>query len=89
MMWRIKKLADPHGVLAPNVILTRDDGINLKSFKSAPPIEDNRNSLHRMRLLRGGLPQPQHHRYPAAADRAAPGDGPPGRRVAPARPAAG
>ncbi len=40
MMWRIKKLADPGGVLAPNVILTRDDGINLKSFKSAPPIED-------------------------------------------------
>jgi D-lactate dehydrogenase len=40
MMWRIKKLADPHGVLAPNVILTRDDGINLKQFKSAPPIED-------------------------------------------------
>ena len=40
MMWRIKKLADPHGVLAPNVILTSDDGINLKQFKSAPPIED-------------------------------------------------
>jgi D-lactate dehydrogenase len=40
MMWRIKKLADPRGVLAPNVILTRDDGINLKKFKSAPPIED-------------------------------------------------
>jgi D-lactate dehydrogenase len=40
MMWRIKKLADPYGVLAPNVILTRDDGINLKSFKSAPPIEE-------------------------------------------------
>jgi len=40
MMWRIKKLADPRGVLAPNVILTNDDGINLKSFKSAPPIED-------------------------------------------------
>jgi D-lactate dehydrogenase len=41
MMWRIKKLADPRGVLAPNVILTNDDGINLKGFKSAPPIEDN------------------------------------------------
>ncbi len=40
MMWRIKKLADPRGILAPNVILTRDDGINLKQFKSAPPIED-------------------------------------------------
>ena len=49
----------------------------------------NRNSLHRMRLLRSGLPQPQHHRYPAAADRAAPGNGPPARRIAPARPAAG
>jgi D-lactate dehydrogenase len=41
MMWRIKKLADPRGVLAPNVILTNDDGINLKGFKSAPPIEDS------------------------------------------------
>src|SRR5580704_16739364 len=40
MMWRIKQLADPHGILAPNVILTRDDDINLKHFKSAPPIED-------------------------------------------------
>jgi D-lactate dehydrogenase len=40
MMWRIKQLADPRGVLAPNVILTRDDGINLKHFKSSPPIED-------------------------------------------------
>ena len=41
MMWRIKQLADPHGVLAPNVILTRDDGINLKAFKTTPPIEDS------------------------------------------------
>jgi D-lactate dehydrogenase len=40
MMWRIKTLADPHGILAPNVILTRDDSIYLKSFKSAPAIED-------------------------------------------------
>ena len=24
MMWRIKQLADPSGVLAPNVILTRE-----------------------------------------------------------------
>jgi D-lactate dehydrogenase len=39
MMWRIKHLADPHGVLAPNVVLTRDDGIHLKSFKSTPRIE--------------------------------------------------
>lgn len=40
LMWRIKKLADPHGVLAPDVVLTRDDDIHLKSFKSTPDIED-------------------------------------------------
>ncbi|MDX3236967.1 FAD-binding and (Fe-S)-binding domain-containing protein [Streptomyces sp. ME03-5709C] len=40
MMWRIKQLADPHGVLAPNVVLTRDDGIHLRSFKSIPAIEE-------------------------------------------------
>jgi D-lactate dehydrogenase len=40
MMWRIKQLADPRGVLAPNVMLTHDDGIYLKSFKSTPVIED-------------------------------------------------
>ena len=25
MMWLIKKLADPHGILAPDVILTRNE----------------------------------------------------------------
>lgn len=40
MMWRIKELADPHGVLAPDVVLTRDNDIHLKSFKSTPDIED-------------------------------------------------
>ena len=44
MMWRIKKLADPQGILAPNVILTRDNGIHLKSLKSIPAIENVRNS---------------------------------------------
>ncbi len=39
MMWRIKALADPHGVLGPNVVLTRDGGIHLKAFKSLPAIE--------------------------------------------------
>ncbi|MFD9006862.1 FAD-binding and (Fe-S)-binding domain-containing protein [Streptomyces sp. NPDC059582] len=41
MMWRVKRLADPHGLLAPNVVLTRDDGIHLKSFKSTPAIEES------------------------------------------------
>ena len=39
MMWRIKRLADPEGVLAPGVILNRDPGVHLRNLKSTPPIE--------------------------------------------------
>ena len=40
MMWRIKALADPDGVLAPGVLLNRDAGVHLRNLKSAPPIEE-------------------------------------------------
>jgi D-lactate dehydrogenase len=46
MMWRIKELADPHGVLAPNVILTRNPNIHLENLKSVPQIEDITGSSH-------------------------------------------
>lgn len=39
MMWRIKKLADPHGILAPNVILTSNPRLHLEDLKSFPQIE--------------------------------------------------
>ena len=39
MMWRIKALADPDGVLSPGVLLNRDAGVHLRNLKSAPPIE--------------------------------------------------
>jgi len=39
MMWRIKELADPHGILAPNVILTRNSSLHLENLKSFPRIE--------------------------------------------------
>jgi D-lactate dehydrogenase len=39
MMWRIKQLADPHGILAPDVILTRNPGVHLQNLKSFPQIE--------------------------------------------------
>ncbi|MEJ5928292.1 FAD-binding and (Fe-S)-binding domain-containing protein [Corynebacterium sp. H128] len=39
MMWQVKKLLDPDGLLAPNVKLTRDQDIHLKNFKSYPRIE--------------------------------------------------
>jgi D-lactate dehydrogenase len=39
LMWRVKNLADPQGILGPNVILTKDDQIHLKALKSVPVIE--------------------------------------------------
>jgi D-lactate dehydrogenase len=44
MMWRIKALADPKGVLAPDVILTRKSDVHLQSLKSIPAIENVTNS---------------------------------------------
>ena len=38
MMWRIKRLADPDGVLAPGIVLTTEPE-HLKDLKSAPQIE--------------------------------------------------
>jgi D-lactate dehydrogenase len=46
MMWRIKKLADPHGVLAPDSVLSRDDGIHLRQLKSTPAIENISDATH-------------------------------------------
>jgi D-lactate dehydrogenase len=40
MMWRIKSLADPDGVLAPGVLLNRDPGVHLRNLKTTPPIEE-------------------------------------------------
>lgn len=36
MMWRVKELADPHGVLGRDVMLTRDPQVHLKRFKQDP-----------------------------------------------------
>jgi D-lactate dehydrogenase len=40
MMWRIKQLADPDGVLSPGVVLNRDPSAHLRNLKSTPPIEE-------------------------------------------------
>jgi D-lactate dehydrogenase len=40
LMWRIKELADPDGVLAPGVVLNRDPGVHLRNLKTTPPIEE-------------------------------------------------
>ncbi|MGZ5341137.1 MAG: FAD-binding and (Fe-S)-binding domain-containing protein, partial [Solirubrobacterales bacterium] len=44
IMWRIKGLADPDGVLAPGVLLNRDPGVHLRDLKSTPEIEEVANA---------------------------------------------
>jgi len=41
LMWRVKGLADPEGVLAPGVVLNRDPGVHLRNLKTTPPIEES------------------------------------------------
>jgi D-lactate dehydrogenase len=41
LMWRVKRLADPDGVLAPGVVLSRDPGAHLRDLKTTPPIEES------------------------------------------------
>ena len=41
LMWRVKKLADPDGVLSPGVVLNRDPGAHLRNLKTTPQIEES------------------------------------------------
>ena len=40
LMWRVKELADPDGVLGPGVVLSHDPGAHLRDLKTTPPIEE-------------------------------------------------
>jgi D-lactate dehydrogenase len=40
LMWRIKELADPTGVLNPDVVLSRDPELHLRNLKTFPAIEE-------------------------------------------------
>lgn len=41
LMWRVKELADPDGVLGPGVVLNRDPGAHLRNLKTTPDIEES------------------------------------------------
>ena len=41
LMWRVKRLADPDGVLSPGVVLNRDPTAHLRDLKTTPPIEES------------------------------------------------
>jgi D-lactate dehydrogenase len=40
LMWRVKQLADPGGILGPGVVLNRDAGVHLQNLKSTPEVEE-------------------------------------------------
>jgi D-lactate dehydrogenase len=40
LMWRVKQLADPDGILGPGIVLNRDPDVHLRNLKSTPEIED-------------------------------------------------
>jgi D-lactate dehydrogenase len=40
LMWRVKQLADPEGILGPGIVLSRDPRAHLHNLKSTPEIED-------------------------------------------------
>ncbi len=44
LMWRVKQLADPDGVLNPGVVLNRDPDVHLRNLKTTPPIEESANT---------------------------------------------
>jgi D-lactate dehydrogenase len=39
LMWRVKELCDPDGILGPGVVLNRDPGVHLRDLKTQPEIE--------------------------------------------------
>jgi D-lactate dehydrogenase len=41
LMWEIKRLADPAGILAPGVVLNRDPDVHLRNLKSVPEVEES------------------------------------------------
>jgi len=41
LMWRVKALADPDGVLSPGVVLNRDPSVHLQHLQTTPPIEES------------------------------------------------
>ena len=82
LMWRLKRLADPDGVLAPGVMLAKRPAAPPAAPEDRAERRGQRRPLRRVRLLRAGLPEPQPDDDAAAADRAAARDGAPGRRLA-------
>ena len=83
LMWRVKRLADPDGVLNPGAVLSDDPGIHLAGLKSTPRSRTCRTPTRASSAASASRSaQPRPHDHAASAHRAAPGDGPPARGLA-------
>ena len=40
LMWRVKRLADPDGVLGPGVVMNDDPAVHLQNLKATPEVEE-------------------------------------------------
>ncbi len=40
LMWRVKRLADPDGVLGPGVVMNDDPAVHLQNLKTTPEVEE-------------------------------------------------
>ena len=41
IMWKIKQIADPDGILNPDVLLTKDQKLHIKNLKPIPVVDDS------------------------------------------------
>ena len=44
LMWRVKRLADPDGVLGPGVVMNDDPAVHLQNLKTTPEVEETINT---------------------------------------------
>ncbi len=82
LMWRVKRLADPDGVLSPGVVLSRDPGVHLRDLKTEPPIDGPASSCMECGFCEPVCPSREPDDDAAPADRPAAGDRPPAERLA-------
>ena len=82
LMWRVKRLADPDGVLGPGVVMNDDPAVHLQNLKTTPEVEEVVNTCVECGFCEPACPSQDLTTTPAPAHRASPRDGAPGRGLA-------
>ncbi len=82
LMWRVKQLADPDGILAPGVLLNREPGAHLRNLKSTPEIDEVATQCIECGFCEPVCPSRDLTTTPRQRIAAAARDGPPARGLA-------